>query len=63
VDIYLLSDQAFFMLTHVEFRYLVIDEADRMMANITDNWLASLESAVYRLEKLSFLLVFLYSPF
>jgi hypothetical protein len=29
-------------------RYLVIDEADRMMANITDNWLASLESAVYR---------------
>jgi hypothetical protein len=29
-------------------RYLVIDEADRMMANITDNWLACLESAVYR---------------
>ena len=29
-------------------RYLVIDEADRMMSNISDDWLNVLEAAVYR---------------
>ena len=29
-------------------RYLVIDEADRMMSNMADDWLNVLESAVYR---------------
>ena len=30
------------------FRYLVIDEADRMMNNIADEWLGALEAAVFR---------------
>ncbi|XP_023332629.1 ATP-dependent RNA helicase DDX51 [Eurytemora carolleeae] len=33
-------------------RYLVIDEADRMMSNMADDWLNVLESAVYRGKRL-----------
>ncbi len=36
----------------------MIDEADRMMASITDNWLAALESAVYRYAKYNSLFIF-----